>query len=360
MPRQNKIDGHEVIIIASTETFIDNNQLGYLEPTKYVNEDGIDVVRIPYLAILPHFVMKKIRAYEHTMKYLNEFQPDVILFHGTAAYDLLGVADYKMNHPEVKLYVDSHEDFNNSARGVVSKVLLHQMLYKRFMHKALPCIDKVLCVSPESYDFMKDFYDIPSGKLELYPLGGTVFEGDEYSVRRQNKREELQIKENEILLVHSGKMDKAKRTPEILKAFNEVSSSDKLRLVLLGSIPEDMKPEILPLVGQNDKIVFLGWKSTDELHSYLCAADLYLQPGTQSVTMQNAICCGCPVMLYPHKSHEIYLKDNGFFVRTINDIVDVFTKVNNNPEMLDNMRAATYKVAYDLLDYRKLAARLYE
>ena len=48
LPRQNKLDGHDVSIIASTETFINNTNLGYVQPSQYVNEDGIPVRRIPY------------------------------------------------------------------------------------------------------------------------------------------------------------------------------------------------------------------------------------------------------------------------------------------------------------------------
>lgn len=359
LPRQNKIDGHEVLILASTETYIDNNKLGYIAPSTYVNENGIYVIRIPYRNNMPHAIMKKIRAYKDTIEHINIFKPDVILFHGTAAYDLINVAKYKASHPEVMLFVDSHGDFNNSAKSFLSREILHRGLYRRFMHKSLRYIDKVLCASIESYDFMREFYEIPKHKLEIYPLGGTVFEGYEYSIIRKRIRTEMQLKEIDILFVHSGKMIRAKRTPELLKAFKEVPSV-RHKLILLGSIPEDMKADILPLVENDSRVSFLGWKSSEELQKYLCAADMYLQPGSQSATMQNAICCGCPVMLYPHKSHELYLKGNGFYVETVEDMVRVFKTIDSNPKILKDMSEASYKVAYDLLDYRKLAARLYE
>lgn len=359
LPRQNKVDGHEVLILASTETFIDNNKLGYVNPSEYVNEDGIRVIRIPYRSYLPHSIMKKIRAYKDTLRHVSEFRPDVMLFHGTGAYEIINVARYKESHPEVKLFVDSHEDFNNSARGFLSKQILHRMLYKRFVHRALPYIDKVLCTSAECRDFVGGFYGIPAQKLEMYPVGGTVIEGHEYSARRQRIRDGLQLDETHILLVHSGKMGREKRTLELLRAFKEVAS-DKLRLILLGSIPRDMEAEILPFVEGDFRVSFLGWKSVEDLQAYLCAADMYLQPGSQSATMQNAICCGCPVMLYPHKSHEPYLKGNGFYVETVKDMISVLRAIDSNPEMLEGMRKASYVVAHDLLDYRKLAARLYE
>lgn len=358
LPRQNKADGHEVLIIASTETIINNKKLGYIKPSKYVNEDNINVIRIPYRSYLPHSIIKKIRHYKNTYKYIKDFKPDVILFHGASAYEIITVAKYKRKHSKVKLYVDSHEDFNNSARNFLSKKILHRTFYKRFIHKALPFIDKVLCISTESYDFMKEFYEIPIQKLEIYPLGGEIIEGEQYDMRRKRVRNDLQLEEKDILFVHSGKMSRKKRTPELLRAFKAVSSN-RLKLILLGNIPEEMKEEISPLVEDDSRVEFLGWKSSEELQKYLCAADLYLQPGSQSATMQNAICCGCPVMLYPHESHKLYLKGNGFYVETIEDMIEIFKTVDRNPDLLKKMSKASYDVAYDLLDYKKLAARLY-
>ena len=52
LPRYNKLDGNDVMIIASTETFTNNNSLGFCEPIDYLNEDGIRVVRVPYRIII--------------------------------------------------------------------------------------------------------------------------------------------------------------------------------------------------------------------------------------------------------------------------------------------------------------------
>ena len=65
LPRINMLDGHEVKIIASTETYIDNYTLGYTEPNEYVNEDGIQVKRIPYKKIINTLFTTKIRKYKN-------------------------------------------------------------------------------------------------------------------------------------------------------------------------------------------------------------------------------------------------------------------------------------------------------
>ena len=84
----------------------------------------------PYRAGLPAALARKVRAYPGVRRWLDALQPDVILFHGMCAWELLTVARYARAHPSVQLYVDCHEDFNNSARGWVSRQLLHASFYR--------------------------------------------------------------------------------------------------------------------------------------------------------------------------------------------------------------------------------------
>ena len=359
LPLQNLKDGHDVKIIASTETYIQPNKLGYVEPSRYTNVDGLEITRIPYRRILPHFFMIKIRSYPNVYEMIEEFEPDVILHHGVPSCELLTIAKYKKNHPNIKLYLDSHEDFHNSAQGFISREVLHRRFYGPIVRKALPYVDKILCVSTECFDFLEKLYKVPLKKMEFYPLGGIVFSEEEFLARRKKIRQIEGLSNKDILMVHTGKMEKAKRTEELLKAFTQVESKN-FKLIIIGSFSDDIELAVKPIIEADSRIQYIGWKDAEEVFDYLCAADIYLQPGSQSATMQNAICCGCAVMLYPYKSHKQYLKENGFFVETVEDMVNVFKTIDRNPEILKGMIKASHKVAYDLLDYRKLAARLYE
>lgn len=358
LPLINKLDGNEVKIIASTETFIDNSQIGYIKPGKYFTKDGIEVERIPYKKYFPHFIMKKVRHYENLYEIIEEFSPDVILFHGVPAYDLLIVAKYKKNNSHVKLYVDSHEDYNNSARNFISREFLHKIFYRNIVKKVLPFIDKILCISTECFDFLENLYEVEEDKMELYPLGGIVFNDVEWREKRDKTRKSLRMDESDILIIHSGKMDINKRTEDLLKAFIQTFNSN-FKLILIGSFTQDLENKVIPLIKSDERIQYIGWKDSSKLLEYLCAADIYFQPGTQSATMQNAICCRCPVVLYPYKAHKPYLENNGFYVKNIEDMVGVFRKIETNPKILENMSSNSYKIACELLDYNKLAKRLY-
>ncbi len=358
LPIINKLDGNEVKIIASTETFLNNSTLGYIKPEKYFTEEGVEINRIPYKKYLPHFVMKKIRDYKNLYNLLDEFFPDVILFHGAAAYALVTVAKYKKNNPHIKFYIDSHEDKNNSGTNWLSRNLLHKIFYKSILKKVYNLIDKVFYVTYETKEFLQEVYAVKKEKLEYFPLGGNVFNDKERTNNRKKIREQLNLKEDDILVIHSGKMDKFKRTEEILAAFTRVKSS-KLRLILIGSINDQIMEKVQAIISIDTRVSFLGWKSGTELMQYLCACDLYIQPGGQSVTMQSALCCGSAAALYPHESHKYLLNDSVFYIKTIEDMIKVFEIIAENRQILEDKRERTSKIAREKLDYKVLASRLY-
>ena len=200
-------------------------------------------------------------------------------------------------------------------------------------------------------------YKITEDKIEWYPLGGMVFNDEFYNFKRKKIREEIGLSDEEILFVHSGKMNKEKKTEELLRAFTEIKDN-RFRLILIGSLTEEVKEAIMPYVETDSRIEFLGWKTGDELQEYLCAADMYMQPGTQSATMQNAICCRCAVMLYPYRSHVPYVVGNGYFVENMMDIKNVLLNISGNPEILKEMSYISKKMGSEILDYSKLAERL--
>lgn len=357
LPEINKNDGHEVKIIASTEVFL-NGKLDYINPCHYFTESNIEVIRVPYLKLFPRFVMKKIRVYKNVLNEIKKFKPDVILFHGTCSYELLTVAKYKKSNPNVKLYVDSHEDFNNSARTFLSKNILHKLFYKKIMNKCIKNINKIFYISEETKYFLENFYKIESKKLEFYPLGGFIREGKEKLNVRKKLRESLKISEEDIILIHSGKLDRLKRTREILEAFISIKN-EKLHLLIIGSIPTEEKNDLERLINLDKRIKFLGWKSGEELLNYICASDVYVQPGSQSATCQNAVCCGLPIILYPHISYQVMFEKNIFWVKKQNDIEKTIKKIAENPNVLKEMSKESYRIAKELLDYKKLARRLY-
>jgi glycosyltransferase involved in cell wall biosynthesis len=355
--RQHVIDGHDVVVVASTENFGADRRLTYVEPSVYMGKDGAKVIRLPYRKFLPQKIMRKLRPHPGVFRLLEEIGPDVILFHGLCGWELFAAAKYKRSYPRVKLYVDSHEDQNNSGRNFVSKYFLHRLYYASIIKLCRRHFEKVLCVSIETMDFVETSYGIPRADLEFYPLGGRVFDEAEYAARRERGRLNVGMADGQVMLMQSGKMGPRKKILESLRAFIK-TEGDHLRFVVAGAFDEKIREEAEALIATDTRISFLGWKGADELGDLLCATDVYVQPGTQSATMQMSLCARCPVVLDDVPSHAPFVDGNGWLLREPDDLPSAFRAIARDPDVLASMSAQSLKIASRLLDYRALAARI--
>lgn len=359
LPKINKEDGHEVRIIASTETFIDNRVLGYVEASEYVTEYNVPIKRLPYVNLGIDLLTKKIRKYWGLYQELEKFCPDVIMCHDLAFWSVLDVIRYKKVYSNVRVYADTHTAEYNSGQNWLSLYVLHRGIYRFLIKKAFPYIEKYFYIGVSEKEFNIKHYKVAEDKMEFYPLGGVLWTDKQYEINRNKRRYELNVEKDELVLLHSGKLGKLKRTKELIQAFSNCKEL-KAKLVIIGTISEDIEDELEELIKNDSRIIFLGWKSSEELSEYLCASDIYCQPGSVSATLQNAICCRNVILSYPHKSYTEALDVGNFlWASNINDIENVLKHVSNGIVDLEFMTQQSEKCAAELLDYRKLAKKIY-
>lgn len=356
LPKMNLAHGHDVEIIASTEIFGKEGTIEYTQPSEYYTENGIKITRVPYRKGIPRMVAHKLRSYKGVYELICNFNPDIIMFHGLPAYELLNIAKYKKKNPNVKLYVDSHEDHNNSARNFISKYVLHRLFYRHIIGKSLPYINRVFYITEETKDFICNEYKIPEGLTEFYPLGGELILEDQRDSFRKDIRKNLGVDDNTLLVMHSGKLDKLKRTDILVEGINRIQSN-KILLLIAGTIPPENK-ELWDVIQRSDKVRWIGWLDAEDMKKYLCASDIYAQPGSQSATAQNAICCGKPVMLYPHKSYKVLCDNNVIWVENSNDVYESLCKLLDESLSISKLSQASVKLAENVLDYDVLAKKI--
>jgi len=304
LPKFHKLQGHTVKIVASTETYINNRELGYIEPKSYTNEHGIPVVRLPYAYLISHRVARKIRAYKGLYEEISNFRPDIIFAHGVQFAGVYDVVRYVKKHSKVKVFVDGHSDFINSARGLFSEHVLHRGLYRHFAQVIDPCVSKFFGVTPLRCDFFHDVYGIDSEKIELLVMGADDSELD-YSKRgsiRHRVREKLGISAEAFVLVTGGKIDRLKRIDELIKLMS-IGDFSSIKLIVFGQVAEDLEAVMAPLL-KSDCVIDVGWASTAEVYDYYFAADLAVFPGTHSVLWEMAVGAGLPAILRRWKGME--------------------------------------------------------
>jgi len=353
--RQHVADGHDVLVIASTETHSAQGKLSYTKPADYIGAEGARIIRIPYRRFLPEAVMRKLRMHRGLYALLDDFNPSVILFHGTCGWELLTTAQYVEKNPNATFFVDSHEDQYNSARNLLSREILHIRYYGRILRIVLPTIKKILCVNLESMNFVASMYRIPQSNLEFYPLGGRPIPDNEYWSRRSITRAAHMIKDDQILVVQSGKQTHHRKTIDSIAAFSSCSRAN-FRLLIAGTIDRAIEKEVLSRIRVDSRIKFVGWKPLEELTDILCAADVYLLPAGQSATMQHSLCCRCAIILDDLPGHRMYVDQNGWLVGRDGSLTDIINRVGRVD--IEKMKNASFKFAQDHLDYKILAKRI--
>ena len=363
LPRMHKKQGHEVKIIASTEKFVDKMHLGYVDPCRFNNEDNIPVVRLSYMSRFPVKIASKLRIYEGLEEEVHSFAPDVIFMHDAQFLSIGVIVKYVKAHPNVKIYVDGHTDFGNSATNFVSKHLLHGILYKWCIRRIEPYVTKFYGTLPARVDFFTDFYKTPKSKTELLVLGA-----DDDCVKRVkdfNERERIR-KDNDIsdqthLIVTGGKFDERKLSVlNLMRAVHKMSQTLDIKLLIFGSVMEGPFKESFDELCDGIIVRFVGWINSSMTYNYFEAADLVMFTGSHSVLWEQAVGQGKPCIFnYYMRQTHIDLGGNCKFLHSASEeeIIDVVTEAVKDYEKMKDIavRKGIPYFSYDRIAERAIA-----
>lgn len=358
LPKIHKIQGHEVKILASTETYMEDKTLGYVEPSSYLNEHGIEVTRIPYVSFLPNSLAKKIRLYPSIYPFIEDFSPDIIFLHDTQFANVKALAKYKSMNKGVKIFADSHTDYVNSARNWVSLEILHKRLYRFYTQKLVSIVDRFYGTLPTRNIFMQEVYRVPKEKISLLPLGA---DDSELNLEESEKiyketRSVLNISEEDIVLVTGGKLDSRKNIPDLIKVFAGLQRKD-VHLIVIGLPTPEMEQEINSYKG-TPNLHLVGWQTPKNISKLLLASDLAAFPGTHSVLWEQAIGLGIPCLFkYWENLDHLDLGGNCIFIESKEDLQNKVERLLNEPELLSKMRNLAREKGVPFFSYSQIAKR---
>lgn len=363
LPKMHVLQGHEVMILASTETFIDQMNLGYVEPSFYHTESGIPIHRIGYIQWLPHIIAKKLRIYVGLSKIIRDFNPDILFLHDAQFISIIEIVNYAKMHKNVTIYIDGHTDFINSAKNWISKNILHKLIYKPCLTAIAPYTKKFYGVLPLRVDFFIDEYGIDPEKVELLVMGGdlTNIKFDCKDEIRRQIRNELNVNESDFLIISGGKIDWLKNVHLLMKAVNTIANSE-IKLVVFGSVSSDLKEQIESM-SSSKFVKFIGWKSSDELSNYFLASDLAFFPGTHSVLWEQSAALGLPGIFKKWNGiQHMDVGGNCIFLEeiTVEKIAETINTLFNNKEQYNKMRKVAVDVGIANFSYYEIAKRAIE
>ncbi|MDR5865944.1 glycosyltransferase family 4 protein [Halomonas koreensis] len=360
LPRFHKALGHQVEILASLDSF-DSSGYKIVEKKRppYFNEDGIKVTRLEYKR---EKVDKKLKRFEGVYEQLVSAKPDLIFMHGCQFLDIFEVARYLKKKSDVELYVDNHADFSNSARSFLSRNVLHRLIWRLCARSILPYANKFFGVLPARVDFLKDVYKIPDEKVDLLLMGADDDCVNQWSPesKRAQARRELHIAPDEFVVVTGGKIDSEKKQVlALMKAIGDLKDRN-IRLVVFGSVVDELKEEFESLCQEASKVEYVGWISSSETYQYFAMSDLVVFPGRHSVLWEQVVAQGIPLVVkYWKGTTHVDIGGNVVFLETgnLSEIKEVVSKCVDDKEYYFSLKASAQSAMREEFLYSKIALK---
>lgn len=301
------------------------------------------------------FIGKKIKKYKKLYKTIKLIHPDVIFIHDLHSVSLFTVKKYLKNNKNVICNADVHTNYVNSCSNFLSK-FMHRIFYRTIIQRNINAINKIYYLNDNSKKFIKNMYGIKENEeyeLKMLPLGGEIT--DEQSINKEQKDYKIKnnLKEKDLIFLHTGKFNSKKKTIELLKSFSNVND-DRFKLLLIGKPCNDIKKDFFELIKNDNRICYLGWKDNAEMMKYLKICDIYLQPGSPSVTAHEAMCKKCFVLLSNEGNfYNSFVKnDEAYYINNISQLYDFFYKISKNQININKYKNKGYDLAKKLFDYK--------
>lgn len=312
LAKYHKKEGHDVTVLTSMYCFkegklMEDNQY------RFVDKNGVTVIR---LKKEKKGLLNKIPSYNGFEKTISEIKPNIIFSHGCQYRDVKYLVKYKKLYPDCIIYVDNHADFSNSGKNILSKYVLHRMIWRHYAQLILPYTKQFYGVLPSRVEFLISEYKLPKDKVKLLVMGlddelaKSII--DDIDIRTE--REQLNIKDDDFVIITGGKIDKDKtQTLNLMKVINEMDLN--IKLLIFGSIDDDLLEEFNELL--SDNIIYLGWLNESKMISKLIMADLAVFPGRHSVIWEQVCGLGIPIVVKDwYGTHHININGNALFLNS--------------------------------------------
>jgi len=355
LTKYHKLAGHDVIMLTTEWCYDDKGKIVENNNHDYVNQDNVRVIRIPSKQTYNN----KFKRYSDFYNYIVDINPEIIFIHNVQFVDIKVIVKYLKKNPNVKVFIDNHCDFSNSATNWLSKNILHKIIWRYFANLIEPFVTKFYGVLPARVDFLVNMYKLPKEKCELLVMGADDEYVEKYSDFDKCKKE-LNIKKNEFVIVTGGKIDKYKlQTLNLIKAVNELTEL-KIKLFIFGSVDSEIIDDFNKLCSINDNITYLGWVSAEESYKYFSIADLVCFPGRHSVYWEQVTAMGKPMLCkYWDGTTHVDIGGNVIFLYkdNVEEIKENIEKFIKDKDFYENMLKNSNKTEKDAFLYSSIAKR---
>ena len=265
---------------------------------------------------------------------VEAWQPDAVLFYGWGYHGHLKAIRYFKNRVPVFFRGDS--TLLDEKKGI--KGLLKTIFLKWVYHH----VDHAFYVGTNNKAYFKK-YGLKDNQLSFAPH---AIDNDRFSADRSGEalllRQELAVKDTDILVLFAGKLEVKKSPSLLLDAFLKLKNNNTHLLILGNGTLETVLKEKAKGI---KNISFISFKNQSLMPSVYQACDLFCLPSngpgeTWGLAVNEAMACGRAVLVSDKVGCAIDLvKENYngsiFKSNNIDDLIDTLDKLTRSKQMLN-------------------------
>ena len=135
-----------------------------------------------------------------------------------------------------------------------------------------------------------------------------------------------------------------------------------VKLIVFGSVMDDIEEEFNALLKKYDNIIYIGWIDSDKVYDYFLSADLAVFPGSHSVLWEQACACKVPCLFKRFEGMDHV--NNGGNSAFLDDVSEdaLYEKIKSLifTDEYNAMKAVAQSEATDVYLYSKIAEKSLE
>ena len=356
LTKYHRLQGHDVSVITSMLCYRDG-KLAEDTRTRFTDINGVEILRLKKRT---GGLLGKTPAYKDFYETLCSLSPDIIFSHGCQYTDTKYAIRYVREHPQVRLFVDNHGDFTNSATNFLSREILHKIIWRHYAQQLVPYTEVFWGVLPARVDFLTELYGLPPEKCRLLVMGADdeLVEKAAHSGARDRIRRQYHIADNDFLVMTGGKIDPWKaQTLTLMEAVRDLPDV-RLKLLVFGHVAPELRDRFDRLI-DGEKLQYAGWVQAANTYDYAAAADLFVFPGRHSVLWEQVAGQGVPMLVkdWPG-THHIDMGGNVRFLigDSVEEIQGQLLALLEEPDAYRQMKEAAARGSSDFL-YSRIAEK---
>ena len=311
----------------------------YSHATKALNE--LDIVRHHIDIQRSPFSPKQIKAFFQLKNLMSEQKFDLVHCHAPMG-GVLGRICSKVTNTSPVLYTAHGFHFYKGAP------IINNIIYKNIESTMAKLTDALITINSEDFASASNFNLRKNGKVYKIPGVGVNTEIiKKNDIDLLKKKEELDIKNNEIVLISVGELNSNKNHKVIIEAINLLDDTIKKRVkyILCGVGDREEELRQLAIKYKLDKnVMFLGYRS--DVVELLKISDIFVFPSRReglSKSIMEAMTVGLPIVASKIRGNVDLIEENlnGYLIDP-NDYKKFSEKLGyliNNKSIVDKIKS---------------------